>query len=67
MTEGVMMMRVQPPLVVRLCVYIRAASRILDQGGELEKCKRGEVIRIIAVQMNLADPRGGGMFSTVIL
>ena len=40
------MMRVQPPLVVYVCINIRAASRVLDQGGggggggELEKCKR---------------------------
>ncbi len=32
------------------------------RGGELDKlkCRRGEVIRIIGVHMNLPDPRGGG-------
>ncbi len=31
-------------------------------GGEMSKlkCRRGKVIRIVAVQMNLPDPTGGG-------
>ena len=50
----------------KICVHcIRAASRILDQGGGAnwgnEKCRWGEVIRIICLLMNLTDPRGGGV------
>ena len=44
---------------IKLCVHcIRAASRILDQGGGNEKCRWGEVIRIICLLMNLTDPGG---------
>ena len=52
--------------IILYTVYcIRAASRILDQGGggrigQFKIVGGGEVIRIIAVQMNLPDPRGGG-------
>ncbi len=46
--------------IVKNNTNTRAASRILDQGGGGEmsklKCRRGKIIRIIAVQMNLPDP-----------